>query len=128
MALANGHCVRCTLPPRSVDGFCLPTPSFAFLCASSGCCFSDATTHLYKRVCPSVRPSVRPSARPSFSKTAENKSSEPVSSLLYIHTSINHRYDPSHTQVCTCSQACTLEHTRVFASIARIRLQHERHP
>ena len=27
--------------------------------------FLDATTHLYKRSCPSVRPSVGPSVRPS---------------------------------------------------------------
>ena len=29
------------------------------------CLFLDASSHLYKRVCPSVRPSVRPSVGPS---------------------------------------------------------------
>ena len=31
--------------------------------------FLDASTHLYMRVCPSVRPSVRPSVHPSFRRS-----------------------------------------------------------
>ena len=34
--------------------------------------FSDASSHLYKRVCPSVRPSVRPSIRRSVRRSVRN--------------------------------------------------------
>ena len=46
-----------------------PSASALPLQLPQGCSFLDASSHLYKRVCPSVRPSVRrsvgPSVRPS---------------------------------------------------------------
>ena len=53
--------------------------------------FLDATTHLYKRVCPSVRPSITPFPKPP--NTSSKSKSHP---LTYIHTR-THTHTHAHT-------------------------------
>ena len=56
------------------------------------CTFLDATTHLYKRSCPSVRPSVRRSVRPSvpcYFQTCTRRILFRVSGLVSFPTSLS---------------------------------------
>ena len=44
--------------------------------------FLDASTHLYKMVCPSVGPSVRPSVRPSVTRSFPNARKRVISTSV----------------------------------------------
>ena len=59
----------------------------SFITLSSFCLFLDASSHLYKRVCPSVGPSVRPSVRPSVGRSVRPRvtlSSKTGKSMILI--------------------------------------------
>ena len=50
--------------------------------------FLDASSHLYKRVCPSVRRSIRPSVRNAFVKIAENGLMQDGDASYVVYTAL----------------------------------------
>ena len=61
--------------------------------ASAPSTFLDASSHLYKRVCPSVRPSVVPSVCDAFAKIAENGVMQDGDASYVVYTALLRKRD-----------------------------------